>query len=100
MAGLDRLGRPAWRPPRRVRTGRRTWRGGDLRLHVGQPLKLAAAALDAALGRGTVLMDAEDFPTNRYIVQGLAEQRGLRLVRLPSELDGGLDLDAARGTER
>ncbi|WP_228927365.1 aminotransferase class V-fold PLP-dependent enzyme [Streptomyces sp. DH7] len=41
-------------------------------------------------------MDAEDFPTNRYIVQGLAEQRGLRLVRLPSELDGGLDLDALR----
>ncbi|GAA5216221.1 kynureninase [Streptomyces thinghirensis] len=58
--------------------------------------KLAAAALDAAPGRGTVLMDAEDFPTNRYIVQGLAEQRGLRLVRLPSELDGGLDLDALR----
>ncbi|MER7666451.1 MULTISPECIES: aminotransferase class V-fold PLP-dependent enzyme [unclassified Streptomyces] len=58
--------------------------------------KLAAAALDAAPGRGTVLMDAEDFPTNRYIVQGLAEQRGLRLVRLPSDLDGGLDLDALR----
>ncbi|GHD52986.1 kynureninase [Streptomyces galbus] len=58
--------------------------------------KLAVAALDAAPGRGTVLMDAEDFPTNRYIVQGLAEQRGLRLVRLPSDLDGGLDLDALR----
>ncbi|GGQ42241.1 kynureninase [Streptomyces mutabilis] len=58
--------------------------------------KLAAAALDAAPGRGTVLMDAEDFPTNRYIVQGLAEQRGLRLVRLPSDLDGGLGLDALR----
>ncbi|MER6459357.1 kynureninase [Streptomyces sp. NPDC001288] len=58
--------------------------------------KLAAAALDAAPGRGTVLMDAEDFPTNRYVVQGLAEQRGLRLVRLPSDLDGGLDLDVLR----
>ncbi|MBE8475518.1 kynureninase [Streptomyces justiciae] len=58
--------------------------------------KLAAAALDAAPGRGTVVMDAEDFPTNRYIVQGLAEQRGLRLVRLPSDLDGGLDLDVLR----
>ncbi|MEU3290039.1 kynureninase [Streptomyces longwoodensis] len=58
--------------------------------------KLAVAALDAAPGRGTVLIDAEDFPTNRYIVQGLAEQRGLRLVRLPSDLDGGLDLDALR----
>ncbi|KMS78282.1 MULTISPECIES: kynureninase [unclassified Streptomyces] len=58
--------------------------------------KLAAAALDAAPGRGTVVMDAEDFPTNRYIVQGLAEQRGLRLVRLPSDLDGGFDLDVLR----
>lgn len=58
--------------------------------------KLAAAALEAAPGRGTVVMDAEDFPTNRYIVQGLAEQRGLRLVRLPSDLDGGFDLDVLR----
>lgn len=58
--------------------------------------KLAAAALDAAPGRGTVLMDAEDFPTNRYILQGLAEQRTLRLRRLPSDPDGGLDLDVLR----
>ncbi|MFF3324043.1 kynureninase [Streptomyces sp. NPDC002889] len=58
--------------------------------------KLAGAALDAAPGRGTVLMDAEDFPTNRYVVQGLAEQRGLRLCRLASDLDGGLDLDLLR----
>ncbi|MYW21092.1 kynureninase [Streptomyces sp. SID486] len=59
--------------------------------------KLAGAALDAAPGRGTVLVDAEDFPTDRYILQGLAQQRGLRLRRLPSDLDGGLDLDVLRG---
>ncbi|PZT73891.1 MULTISPECIES: kynureninase [unclassified Streptomyces] len=58
--------------------------------------KLAAAALDAAPDRGTVLMDAEDFPTNRYVLQGLAEQRGLRLRRLRSDLDGGLSLDVLR----
>lgn len=58
--------------------------------------KLAAAALDAAPERGTVLMDAEDFPTNRYILQGLAEQRTLRLRRLPSDSDGGLDLGVLR----
>ncbi|MEU6485705.1 kynureninase [Streptomyces sp. NPDC046887] len=58
--------------------------------------KLAAAALDAAPGRTTVLMDAEDFPTNRYVLQGLAEQRGLRLRRLASDLDGGLDLEVLR----
>ncbi|AVH60774.1 MULTISPECIES: kynureninase [Streptomyces] len=58
--------------------------------------KLAGAALDAAPGLGTVLMDAEDFPTNRYVMQGLADQRGLRLRRLGSDLDGGLDLDVLR----
>lgn len=58
--------------------------------------KLAAAALDAAPERGTVLMDAEDFPTNRYVMQGLADQRGLCLRRLASDLDGGLDLDVLR----
>ncbi|WP_416482876.1 kynureninase [Streptomyces sp. CL12] len=58
--------------------------------------KLAGAALDAAPGRGTVLMDAEDFPTDRYILQGLTAQRGLRLRRLASALDGGLDLDVLR----
>ncbi len=58
--------------------------------------KLAGAALGAAPGRGTVLIDAEDFPTNRYVMQGLADQRGLRLRRLPSDLDGGLDLDVLR----
>ncbi|WP_036529424.1 kynureninase [Nocardia sp. CNY236] len=58
--------------------------------------KLACAALDAAPRRGTVLIDAEDFPTNRYVMQGIAEQRGLRLRQLSSDIDGGLDLDVLR----
>ncbi|MCQ1581512.1 kynureninase [Streptomyces parvus] len=58
--------------------------------------KLAGAALDEVADRGTVLIDAEDFPTNRYVVQGLTQQRGLRLRRLGSDLDGGLDLDRLR----
>jgi kynureninase len=49
--------------------------------------KLASAALDAAPGRGTVVMDAEDFPTNRYVLQGLAERRGLRLRAIAAGLD-------------
>lgn len=53
--------------------------------------KLAAAALDAAPPeRRTIVIDGEDFPTNRYIMQGLAEQRGLRLVTLRSDIDQGL----------
>ncbi|MFI9103074.1 kynureninase [Streptomyces fildesensis] len=58
--------------------------------------KLAGAALEATPGRGTVLMDAEDFPTNRYVLQGLAAQRGLRLHQVPSDLDGGIDLRQLR----
>jgi kynureninase len=54
--------------------------------------KLAAAALDAAPQRGTILVDAEDFPTNRYLLQGLADGRRRRLRTLRSDLDEGLDL--------
>ncbi|MFE4371732.1 kynureninase [Streptomyces sp. NPDC056835] len=55
--------------------------------------KLAAAALDARPGRRTVLADSDDFPTNRYLLQGLAAQRGLKLVTLRSDPDLGLDQD-------
>lgn len=58
--------------------------------------KLASAALDAMPDRRTVLVDAHDFPTNRYILQGLARQRGLRLIELPSDLDEGLGPETLR----
>ncbi|SCL14764.1 Kynureninase [Micromonospora nigra] len=58
--------------------------------------KLAGAALDATPDRGTILVDAEEFPTDRYILQGLAEQRGRILRRLPSDLDQGLRPDTLR----
>jgi kynureninase len=58
--------------------------------------KLAAAALDAAPGRGTVVVDAEDFPTDRYVVQGLADQRGLAVREVRSDIDDGLSPDALR----
>ncbi|BCL17855.1 kynureninase [Micromonospora sagamiensis] len=52
--------------------------------------KLAAAALDANPGRRVILVDAEEFPTDRYLLQGLAAQRGLTVRPLPSDLDEGL----------
>ncbi|CAL9647492.1 Kynureninase [Streptomyces sp. enrichment culture] len=58
--------------------------------------KLAAAALDARPRRRTILADADDFPTNRYLLQGLAEQRRLRLVPLRSDPVHGLDPDELR----
>jgi kynureninase len=58
--------------------------------------KLAAAALDAAPGRRTIVTEADDFPTNRYVLQGLARQRGLRVRALRSDPDHGLDPDVLR----
>ena len=41
--------------------------------------KLAAAALDARPGRHTIVADRNDFPTDRYVLEGLAKARGLEL---------------------
>jgi kynureninase len=41
--------------------------------------KLAAAALDARPGRRTIVTEAGNFPTDRYVLEGLAAARGLRL---------------------
>jgi kynureninase len=56
--------------------------------------KLAAAALDnAEASRRTIVVDAEDFPTNRYIVQGLAQARGLTVRTMPTDLDQGATIE-------
>jgi kynureninase len=44
--------------------------------------RLAAAALDARPDRGAIVADPADFPTDRYVLQGLAAERGRRLRRL------------------
>jgi kynureninase len=44
--------------------------------------KLAVAALDARPGRDVVVADRNDFPTDRYVLQGLAADRGLTLRHL------------------
>lgn len=55
--------------------------------------KLASAALDLAPSRRALVVDADDFPTNRYLAQGLAQHRGLDLRVLASDIDEGLDLE-------
>jgi kynureninase len=56
--------------------------------------KLAGAALAARPGRRVIVADADDFPTDRYVLAGLAESTGreLRLVR-GGAIDG-LDAEA------
>lgn len=56
--------------------------------------KLAAAALDARPGRRTVLVEADNFPTDLYVLQGLAASRGLTLRVVPVDIDAGLSADA------
>jgi kynureninase len=47
--------------------------------------QLVMAALRARPGRKTIIIDAANFPTDRYIVQGIAEQHGLKLITLDNE---------------
>jgi kynureninase len=58
--------------------------------------KLAAAALDARPGRRVVLTTADNFPTDRYVLEGLVAARGLELRLLgPGEVEAALDEDVA-----
>ena len=53
--------------------------------------KLAVAALDAQSGRAVIVTDDDNFPTDRYIVEGLAAQRGLELRMVASDPVHGPD---------
>jgi kynureninase len=55
--------------------------------------KLAAAALDARPGRRVILTDDDNFPTDRYILQGLAAARGMELRTLAVDIDRGVTVD-------
>jgi kynureninase len=60
--------------------------------------KLLVAAADARPGRDVVVCSADEFPTDRYIVAGMAAARGMTVRELPADIDAGLDpavLDAA-----
>jgi kynureninase len=58
--------------------------------------KLAAAALDARPDRRVLVVDDDNFPTDLYVFQGLAEARGLELRIVPTDIDAGPDPDRLR----
>ncbi|MGH3329372.1 MAG: kynureninase [Streptomycetales bacterium] len=58
--------------------------------------KLAAAALDARSGRRVIVTDDDNFPTDRYVLAGLAAQRGLELRLVRSDPVTGPGLAAIR----
>ena len=58
--------------------------------------KLACAALDARPGRRVIVTDQDNFPSDRYVLEGIAAQRGAELRMLSTDIDQGLDPGAVR----
>ena len=58
--------------------------------------KLASAALAARPGRRRILTDTANFPTDRYVLEGLAREHDLTIDWLTTDPDGGPEPDAAQ----
>ena len=58
--------------------------------------KLANAALDARPGRHVIVTDHDNFPSDRYVLEGIAAQRGAELRMLPTDINEGLRPDLVR----
>ena len=59
--------------------------------------QLCVAAIKARPGRKTVIIDSANFPTDRYILAGIAESLGLKLITLNNDGLGGpgeVDVDS------
>jgi kynureninase len=50
--------------------------------------QLCLAAIHARPGRKTIITDAANFPTDRYILEGIAKQLGLKLIIIDNETPG------------
>lgn len=51
--------------------------------------QLCVAAIKARPGRKTVIIDSSNFPTDRYILAGIADEMGLNLITLNNDGFGG-----------
>src|SRR3954451_8309370 len=54
--------------------------------------KLVEAGARARPGRDVLVCTADDFPTDRYVVAGVAEALGMTVRELPADIDEGLDI--------
>ncbi len=50
--------------------------------------QLAIAAIRSRPGRKTVIIDSANFPTDRYILEGIAHDLGLTLITLDTDGQG------------
>jgi kynureninase len=55
--------------------------------------KLAAAACDARPGRTVIVTDDDNFPSDQYVLQGLAQARGMQLRVIRADMDRGVTLE-------
>jgi kynureninase len=55
--------------------------------------KLLLAGAAARPGRDVLVCTADDFPTDRYVVAGVAEARGMTVREIEADIDRGLDLE-------
>jgi kynureninase len=60
--------------------------------------KLARAALAARPGRPVMVSDDDNFPTDRYVLAGIASERGARLEMIHTDMDSGVTPDTIRGS--
>lgn len=58
--------------------------------------KLVRAAVDARPGRGEIVVDTSNFPTDRYVAEGVAAERGLTLRWLDPDPLAGVTVDDVR----
>jgi kynureninase len=56
--------------------------------------KLARAALGARPGRGVIVTDDDNFPTDRYVLAGIARERGGELRMIHTDIDHGVSAEA------
>jgi len=61
--------------------------------------KLCRAAVDAqsAQGRTEIVLDTDNFPTDRYVLEGIAAERGLTLRWIETDERAGVTLEQVRG---
>jgi kynureninase len=55
--------------------------------------KLARAAVAARPDRREIVTDVNDFPTDRYVLEGIADELGLELRFVATTLDGGVTVE-------
>jgi kynureninase len=55
--------------------------------------KMARAAVDARPGRHKIVLDTDNFPTDRYVLEGIARERGLSLVWVDTDPATGITPD-------